>query len=51
MYRIAKKVYVGDCAGSHSLGRPQKRWTDTMKERLRKRDLDVRQARRTNGLR
>ena len=34
--RIAKRVYVGECAGSHSVGRPQKRWIDTMKECLKK---------------
>ena len=39
--RIAKRVYVGECAG-----RPLKRWLDTMKECLRKRGLDVRQTRR-----
>ena len=44
--RIGKRVYVGECAGSHSLGRLRKRWVDTMKECLRKRGLDVRQARR-----
>ena len=44
--RIAKRVYVGKCAGSCSVGRPQKRWIDTMKECLRKRGLDVRQAKR-----
>ena len=41
--RIAKKVYVGECVGSHSVGRLRKRWIDTMKECLRKRGLDVRQ--------
>ena len=25
MDRIAKRVYVGECAGSHSVGRPRKR--------------------------
>ena len=30
--RIAKKVYVLVCAGSCSMGRPQKRWIDTMKD-------------------
>ena len=40
------RVYVGECAGSHSLDRPWKRWTDTVKDCLRKRSLDVRQARR-----
>ena len=44
--RIAKTVYVGVCAGSHSVCRPRKRWIDTVKVCLRKRGLDVRQARR-----
>ena len=45
-YRIAKRVYVGICVGCRSLGRLQKRWIDTMKGYLKKRGLDVRQARR-----
>ena len=40
------RVYVGECAGSRSLGRPRKRWSDTVKECLRKRGLNVRQPRR-----
>ena len=44
--RIAKRVFVGECAGSQSVDRPRKRWIDTVKECLRKRGLDVRQARR-----
>ena len=44
--RIAKRSYVGVCDGNRSVVRPQKRWIDTVKERLRKRDLGVRQARR-----
>ena len=44
--RIAKRVYVGEYAGSRSFGRPRKRWIDTVKECLRKRGLDVRQTRR-----
>ena len=44
--RIGKIVYVGECAGSHSVGRPRKRWNDTVKECSRKRGLDVRRARR-----
>ena len=43
---IAKRVNVGECAGSHSVGRLQKRWIDTVKDCLKKRGLDVRQARR-----
>ena len=34
--RIAKGVYVGECAGNRSVGIPQKRWIDTVKECLRK---------------
>ena len=44
--RIAKRVYAEECAGSRSVGRPRKRWIDAVKECLRKRGLDVRQARR-----
>ena len=44
--RIAKRVYVGECAGSRSVGRSRKRWIDSVKEGLKKRGLDVRQARK-----
>ena len=44
--RIDKRVYVGECAGSHSVGRAWKIWIDTVKDCLKKRGLDVRQARR-----
>ena len=44
--RVAKRVYVGEYVGSHSVGRPWKRCIDTVKKCLRKRGLDVRQARR-----
>ena len=43
---IDKIVYAGVCAGSHSVGRPWKRWNDTVKEYLKERGLDVRQVRR-----
>ena len=43
---IAKRVYVRECAGSRSVDRSWKRWADTVKDCLRKRGLDVRQARR-----
>ena len=46
MERIAKRVYVGECTGSYSVGRPRKRWIDTVKECLKKRGLNVRQPRR-----
>ena len=39
--RIVKRVYVGECSGSRSVGMARKRWIDTVK----KRGLDVRQAR------
>ena len=44
--RMAKRVYVRESAGSHSVGRLRKRWIDTMKDCLKKIGLDVRQARR-----
>ena len=40
------RKYVVECAGSRSVGSPQKRLIDTMKECLKKRGLDVREARR-----
>ena len=43
--RIAKRIYVGKCAGNRSVGRLWKIWIDTMKDCLRKRGLDVNQAR------
>ena len=42
--RIAKSVYVVECDGSGSVGRPQKKWIDTVKDCLKKIGLDVRQA-------
>ena len=48
--RITKRVSVGECAVSRSVGKARKRWINTMKECLGKRGLDVRQARRmVNG--
>ena len=44
--RIAKRVCRRECWYSCSLGRVWKRWIDTMKEFLREKGLDVRQARR-----
>ena len=44
--KIAKRVYVGESAGSRSVGIPRKRWIVTVKDRLKKRGLDVRQAKR-----
>ena len=41
-YRITKRFYVGEFAGSRS----RKRWIDTVKECLKRRGLDVRQAKR-----
>ena len=35
--RIAKRVYVGKCASSRSVGKPRKRWIDIVKDCLRKR--------------
>ena len=46
MTGFLRGVYVGECAGSHSVDRPRKSWIDTVKECLKKRGLVVRQARR-----
>ena len=37
--------YVGECAHSRSVGRPRKRWIDTVEDCLRNQGLDVRQER------
>ena len=34
--RIAKRIYIGECAGSCSVGRKHKRWIDTVKECFKK---------------
>ena len=44
--RVARRVYVGECADSSSAGRPRKRWIDIVKDCLKKRGLDVKQARK-----
>ena len=44
--KTAKRVHVGECAGSHSVARARKRWIDTVKDCLKKRGLEVTQARR-----
>ena len=33
--KIAKRVYVRKCAGSHSVGKPRRKWIDTVKEYLK----------------
>ena len=44
--RIAKRVYVGECADNRSVGKQWKKWIDNVKDCLKKRVLDVRQERR-----
>ena len=34
--RITKRVYVGECAGNRSVGRPREKWIDTVKDCLHK---------------
>ena len=43
---IAEGVYAKVCAGIPSEDMPQKRWIDTVKDYVKKRDLNVRQVRR-----
>ena len=48
--RITKWEYVEDCTGSHSVGQPQKRWINAMKDCLKNIGLNVRQPGRiVNG--
>ena len=42
--KIAKRVYAGNCVGRISEGRPWKKWIDTVKDFLKKKE--VRQVRR-----
>ena len=44
--RITKRVSVGECARSQSVGRSRKREIDTVKDYLKKRCFDVKRARR-----
>ena len=37
-----KRVYVWECTGCCSVGRPRKRWIDIVKECLKKRGINVR---------
>ena len=43
--RSAKRLYVEEGACSRSVGRPWKRWIDTVNNCFKKRGLDVKQAR------
>ena len=47
--RIAKRAYVGECAGSRSVGRPRKRWIDSMGECLKRERFGC-QVRKENGV-
>ena len=44
--RIAKRVFLREFTGSQSLDRLWKRWISTVKDCMKKRGLDVKQARR-----
>ena len=45
-YTIAKSFYVGKYSGSQLMGRARRKWIDTLKNCLKKKGLDVRQAKR-----
>ena len=42
MTGLLRGVYIGECAGSYSVGRLRKRWIDIVKDCIKKRSLDVR---------
>ena len=44
--RITKRMHMGVCEGSRSVGRPRKRWSDSVNECLNERGMNVGQSRR-----
>ena len=46
--KTAKRVYVGEFASSRSVGRPRKRWTDTVKKCFKEKRFGC-QATEENG--
>ena len=40
--RIAKRVYVGECADNRSVGKQWKKWIDNVKDCLMKRETTAR---------
>ena len=42
------RVYVGECAGSRSVGRPRKRWIDTVKECLKEKRVGCQASMKNN---
>ena len=44
--RIAKYVYIRDCARSRSAGRVRKRWIDTVKDMLKEKSVGCQATRR-----
>ena len=49
MDRIPKRMYVWGFAGSCSVGRPQKRWTDTTKCCIRKNMFGCKASKENDG--
>ena len=47
--RIAKRVYVGECGGSGSVGRLRKRWIDSVNDCLKKGVSDEQARRMVHG--
>ena len=39
--RIAKMVYVGECVGNRKVGRPRKRWIDSISDCLMRSGLNA----------
>ena len=44
--RLVGRVYRANMEGNRGRGRPQRRWIDTVKDCLKKRGMDIREARR-----
>ena len=44
--RLVKRMYNGECVGKRPVGRPKKRWIDSVKECLNERNVNLVEARR-----
>src|SRR5678815_2321686 len=44
--RLVKRMYSGECVGNRPVGRPNKKWIESVKECLQERNVSLAEARR-----
>src|SRR5678815_1717427 len=44
--RLVKRMYSGECVGNRPVGRPKKKWIESVKECLQERNVSLAEARR-----